>query len=210
MTNARASSGVKTSNIESSCEPEGEPIPVVYDVCFISNSDKYGTKSTDHQSKKLKNMIRAHGWYMTSLADMIIGQSLESAIGEMVARSVHVIAFIGETDCGWTDRWVILPLRILERNCHTLGAHRVIPVISCELEIYTKPFPNLAQFSTAHIEDANFEENLIKSIETGMAAFRKKDAMLSEGIYFMKIIKIKFHSHKIVDIMPVLIAGYLK
>ena len=149
----------------------------------------YTTKITFHQSNKLKNMIRAHGWSMTSLADLTLGRYLQSAIAEMVAGSVHVIAFIIESDCwsrrkllGWMTGWeweMYLPLSILERDCHTLRAHRVFPVISCDLETYSQHFPNLAQFNTAHIEDANFEEKLVKTIAAG------KEAMLSEGIYFM-------------------------
>ena len=134
-------------------------------------------------------MIRAHGWSMTSLADLTLGQPLKSAIAEMVAHSIHAIAFIEETDCqrsiAYASTYLLemeeSPLKFLEMNSCSQPAHLVIPVISCEWETYSKAFPNFAKLSSAHIEDDNLEERLIKTIEMGKNEFREK-AKVSTGM----------------------------
>ena len=151
----------------------------------------YGTGSTDHgessqlspswrlwsmvhgitqeeleQIQKLKSMIKMRGWTMATIADLTLGQSLESAVADMIGRSAHVIVFINETDCERSSPSIP---QILEKVINTRGImSRLIPVISCAWSSFSGgTFPQLATLTAAHIDDTNLEERLVKSIDVG-------------------------------------------
>ena len=135
------------------------------------------------QIQKLKSMIKMRGWTMATIADLTLGQSLESAVADMIGRSAHVIVFINEMDCECERSSPSIP-QILEKVINTREImSRLIPVISCEWLCFSGTFPQLATLTAAHIYDSNLEERLVKSIDAGKSEIMKRSAKDKTGIY---------------------------
>ena len=189
------SRAIVTPDIKSSHMPEGGPTPERYDVCFICTSGMYGTGSTDHgeeleQIQKLKSMIKRRGWSLATYADLALGQSLESAVADMIGRSGHVIAFINETDCERRIMWGALSPnsfpQILENVIRTREIKsRLIPVISCEWSSFQETYSSLATFTAVHIKDPKLEERLVKSIDIRKSEIMKRSEKDKTGIYYV-------------------------
>ena len=141
----------------------------------------YHSRKTLEQIQKLKSMIKKRGWTMATIADLTLGQSLESAVADMIGRSAHVIVFINETDCKRSSPSIP---QILEKVINTREImSRLIPVISCEWLSFSGTFPQLATLTAAHIYDSNLEERLVKSIDVGKSEIMKRSAKDKTGIY---------------------------
>ena len=202
------------SRIESSRKPEGGPTTECYDVCFICTSDMYGTGSTEHgesseltprsmvhditreeleQIHNLKSMIKRRGWSMATSADLALGQSLESAIADMIGRSGHVIVFINDTDCTSCERrrmWRALSPnsfpQILDNVIRTREIKsRLIPVISCKWSSFLQTFSRFATFTAVHIKDLKLEERLVKSIDIRKSEIMERSGKDKTGIYYV-------------------------
>ena len=137
------------------------------------------TQEELEQIQKLKSMIKMRGWTMATIADLTLGQSLESAVADMIGRSAHVIVFINETDCERSSPSIP---QILEKVYTREIMSRLIPVISCEWLSFSGTFPQLATLTAAHILDTNLEERLVKSIDVGKSEIMKRSAKDQRGI----------------------------
>ena len=148
------------------------PWEPLYDVLLVYDQET-------EESSQLMDIIQQQNWTTPPIGRVRLTDRMEFSIADALDQTSYIIILITEKDCferssesksdsnttnvmfeSFDEEDLTVPYSL----SNATGNLRIIPIISCEFECFSRSFPELAKQSTAHIKDANLDERLLKSI----------------------------------------------